>query len=146
MSNSPLFPTDLLSEESEVSMDDLFPRLKLRNISLNRFLRLTLDLFPADGSDAVVTLLNNGEYEKEKLRCSTTCKRGRWARKFGLIVRRWDFKFDISYQRLRSPASRACIPSSSSKSSSPRGASGDVAVSWRSCRAVSATVAAAILK
>ena len=65
MSNSPLFPTDLLSEESEESMDDLFPRLKLRNISLRRFLRLRLDLLAAEGSDATVTRLNAGEYEKE---------------------------------------------------------------------------------
>lgn len=84
--NSPLFPTDLLSEESEESMEDLLPRLKLRNISLSRFLRLRLDLFFADGADAVVTLLNTGEYEKEKLRCSTTCRRGCWARSFYDLV------------------------------------------------------------
>ena len=41
------------------------PRLKLRNISLSRFLRLRLDLLAADGSDVAVTLLNIGEYEKE---------------------------------------------------------------------------------
>ena len=63
MSNSPLFPTDLLSEESEESMEDLLPRLKLRNISLSRFLRLRLDLFVADGSDAFVALLNTGAGE-----------------------------------------------------------------------------------
>ena len=46
-------------------MEDLLPRLKLRNISLSRFLRLRLDLLAADGSDATVTRLNAGEYEKE---------------------------------------------------------------------------------
>ena len=66
-------PTDLLSEESVESTEDLFPRLKLRNISLSRFLLLRLDLSAAAGS--VVTLLtSDGEYEKERLRCSATCK------------------------------------------------------------------------
>ena len=68
MSGSPFFPTEAIwpiSEESDESMEDLLPRLKLRNISLRRFLRLRLDLLAADGSDATVTRLNAGEYEKE---------------------------------------------------------------------------------
>ena len=63
--DSPFFPTVAISEESDESMEDLLPRLKLRNISLSRFLRLRLDLLAADGSDATVTRLNAGEYEKE---------------------------------------------------------------------------------